>query len=320
LLARSNGRAGPVARADVWAAIEPMRNTILFGEIMGETGSGRDEPGSEYYVKQFGLRFSPADGFSIEAGKVTPIVGTFSSRQLSFRNPLIGSPDGYAAAYANGVKFSGNVGLFDYRAGALSLPLYREGYVPNPSQTLRPAIGIGITPFVGLRLGVSGTVGPYLNCDLSSSQLRGQSWKSYGQRVVAADAQFSRGYFEAHGELTRSSYDVPGLPASNGLMYYLESKYTITPRLFLAARFERNDYPFISPITPTVWIANNSVVSDGEVGGGFRLTASTLLKLSVRADHWNPNPNPNAPHDDGYAVAAQWSQTLDFMEMVTRRR
>ena len=61
------------------------------------------------------------------------------------------------------------------------------------------------------------------------------------------------------------------------------------------------------------------MLEDAEVGGGFRATASTLLKLSVRKDYWKPNVNPQAPHDNGYAVAMQWSQMVDFVELLRRR-
>ena len=68
------------------------------------------------------------------------------------------------------------------------------------------------------------------------------------------------------------------------------------------------------------WVANRVIFNDVEIGGGFRATASTLLKLSIRADYWTPNVNPLAPHDNGYAVAAQWSHIFDFVELATRRR
>lgn len=323
LLARGSGHPALLARADVWAAFEPVRNVVLFAEALGETGPARDAPGSDSYVKQYGIRFSPSDAFTLEAGKVRQIVGTFSSRQLSFRNPLIGTPDGYATTYPIGARIDGSAGMIDYRAGVLSLPLFRPGYVPIPSDAIRPAIGAGITPVVGVRFGMSATMGPYLNDEFTAGQVRAQDWKSYKQQVVAADLQLSRGYFEGHAELAHSSYDVPGRPTQiKGLLYYLEPKYTLSPRFFVAGRYERNDYPFIRPVSETspIWIANRVVLQDVEVGGGFRATASTLLKLSVRADHWAPNANPNAPHDNGYAVALQWSQVFDFVELVTRRQ
>jgi len=323
LLARGSGHPATIARADIWAAFEPWRNVVLFAEGLVETGQARRAPGNLAQWKQYGLRYSPSDAFTLEAGGVQQIVGTFSARQLSFRNPLIDTPDGYSTNYPRGVRVNGAAGIFDYRAGYVSLPLFREGYVPNPTDAWRPAFGAGITPFTGMRFGMSTTQGPYLNDTFTPSQLRAQDWKAYKQHIVAADLELSRGYFEGHAELAHGVYDVPGRPtAIKGLMYYVEPKYTFTPRFFLAGRYERNDYPFIRPVSATspIWIANRVVLQDVEVGGGYRVTPTSLLKMSMRGDHWAPNANPNAPHDNGYAVALQWSQKLDFVEMLQRRQ
>jgi hypothetical protein len=62
------------------------------------------------------------------------------------------------------------------------------------------------------------------------------------------------------------------------------------------------------------------VLQDVEIGGGFRVTATTLLKLSVRGDHWAPNANPNAPHDNGYAVGVPVVAEARFRELLQRRQ
>ena len=147
----------------------------------------------------------------------------------------------------------------------------------------------------------------------------GRDWKDYKQRVVAADVQLSRGYFEGHAELAHSEYDIQNRTPIKGLLFYLEPKYTFTPRFFMALRYERNDYPFILPVSPNFWVANRVVFQDVELGGGYRLLASSLVKLSARADHWAPNDNPQAPHNNGFAVVLQWSQSLDFMELFAAR-
>jgi hypothetical protein len=320
LLARNRGRPGAVGRLDAWSAIEPLRDVVLFGEVMVETGTARDEPGTELYPKQFGIRYSPSDAFTIEGGRMQHVVGAFASRRLSFRNPLVGVPDGYATAYPYGVVASGTVRLLDYRAGVNSLPLSHADYVPSPSAAPRPAFGLGVTPFTGFRVGVSGTVGPYLNRDLSPAQLAGREWRDFHQRVAAMDVQLSSGYFEGHAEAARGSYDVPGhtdpIVGYNG---YLEGKYTFTPRFYLATRVERNDYPFILPLSSGQWVAVRSAFSDAELGGGYRPTSSTLLKLSARADRWTQSPNYGAPQTNGYAVVMQLSQLFDLVEMVGRR-
>jgi hypothetical protein len=320
LLARNGGRPGAMGRIGLWAAAEPWRDVVVFSQLSAETGPGRHEEGSELYVTQYGTRWSPSDAFVLEAGKMMHVVGTFSSRWLSFRNPLIGMPDGYSLVYPFGVKVSGTASMFDWRAAVLSKPLTHEDYTVEPSHAPRPAVGVGITPFTGVRLGASATVGPYLNRDLAPTLLAGESWRRYKQRLVAADLQLSRGYFEAFAELAQGSYDVPGRAALSGITWYAETKYTFTPRVYAAVRVERNDYPFIMPFDASNWIANNSDFTDAEAGVGFRLAASTLLKLSVRADHWVPNPNPFAPQTSGRALAMQVSRTFDVLDLATRKR
>ena len=320
LLARNNGRPGAMGRIGLWGAVEPSRDVVVFGQLSAETGPGRHEEGSELYVTQYGTRWSPSDAFVLEAGKMTHVVGVLSSRYLSFRNPLIGLPDGYSLVYPFGVKVSGSTALFDWRVAALSKPLTHEDYTVDPSHALRPAVGAGVTLFTGFRLGASATVGPYLNRDLPATLLAGRNWRSYRQRLVAADMQLSRGYFESVAEIAHGSYDVPGGAARSGITWYAETKYTFAPRVYGAVRVERNDYPFIMPRNDSAWIADQSDFTDVEVGGGFRATSSTLVKLSVRADHWVPNPNPFAPQTSGRALALQVSQTFDVVELATRRR
>lgn len=320
LLARNDGRPGVMGRLGLWAAAEPWRDVVMFGQLSAETGPGRRERGSELYVTQYGTRWSPSDAFTLEAGKMTHIVGAFSSRWLSFRNPLVGMPDGYSLVYPFGVKVSGSASVFDWRAAVLSKPLTHEDYTVAPSHAPRPAVGVGITPVTGVRLGASATVGPYLSRELSPALLAGRDWRSYKQRLVAADVQLSRGYLEAFAEVASGSYDVPGAAALSGLTWYAETKYTLTPRIYVAARVERNDYPYIMPLDGTTWIADKSDFTDVEAGAGLRLAASTLLKLSVRADHWVPNPNPFAPQTGGRALAMQLSRTFDVLDLATGKR
>src|SRR4030088_1077927 len=131
LLARNSGKLGAIGRINLWTAIEPLRDVVLFGQVEAETGKARHEPGNEVYVNQYGARWSPSDALVIEAGKMTHIIGVFSNRHLSFRNPLIGEPDGYSVVYPYGVRISGAASIFDYRAGVVSMPVWHEDYTPT---------------------------------------------------------------------------------------------------------------------------------------------------------------------------------------------
>jgi len=317
LLTRNGGRPSFLGRVNLWGAAEIGRHVVVYAAGTAETGNARDESGTEWYTDLAGVRYTRSNAFVIDAGKIQHIIGTFAARRYSTRNPLIGTPDGYPLQYPLGVMASGTRGRIDYRGGVVSLPIYHEGYTPDPTPAPRPAFGAGFTPAIGIRLGASATWGPYLNQDLAPTLLAGRSWRAYDERIVAADAQLSRGYLELHGELARSSYEVPvgsgGITTVRGLTYYGEAKYTLTPRLFAAGRFERNDYPYIQPFSDVAWIASPTNMYDGEAGVGYRLTSQTLLKASVRADRWDVPQEMRSILGNGTALALQLSQSFDVV-------
>ena len=321
LLARNAGHPGALARLRLWSAVEPWKGVVLFAEGQVEGGNARaDEEQLEVYVEQFGLRIAPSRALVIEAGKLTHPVGAFASRRFSDRNPLIGSPDGYPVEYPLGASVSGAAGRFDYHAAAVSLPLTHENYLPGPTPRLRPALAAGITLAPGLRIGASGTWGPYLGDSLPASLLVGKPWQSYEQQIVAIDAQVSYGYLETHVEAAKSRYDVPvSEGVLHGFTYYVEAKYTLSPRVYLAGRYERNEYPYLQPLDAGSWMARVTNVYNSEGGVGYRLSASRLIKMTYRADSWRVDPFMRSFLPNGHAVAVQVSQSLDFSDLLRRR-
>jgi hypothetical protein len=317
LLTRNGGRPSFLGRMNLWAAAGLGPHIVVYAAGTMETGTARDESGTEWYTELAGVRYTRSNALVVDAGKIQPVVGTFAARRYSTRNPLIGIPDGYPLQYPLGIQASGASGPFDYRAAVVSLPVQHEGYTPEPTPTPRPAIGAGFTPAIGARIGVSATWGPYLDRDLAPTLLAGRSWRAYSEGIYAADAQLSRGYLELHGELARSTYEVPdgdaGIKTVRGLTYYTEAKYTLTPRLFAAGRFERNDYPYIQPISDVAWVANPTNMYNGEAGLGYRLTSRALLKASVRSDRWDVPPEMRSFLGNGTAFALQLSQSFDVV-------
>jgi len=323
LLTRNAGRPAGLLRLDLWGAAEPVRGLVFYAEGAAESGpSATERTTTTFYGNQLGVRYATTPAFVVDVGKMTPVIGTFAPRHFSTRNPLIGTPDGYTLQYPVGAKVSGRVSIFDYRVAMVSLPTTHAGYEPEPSARLRPAVGGGITPLIGLRLGGSFTVGPYLNKDDSLLVPAGTTWSDFHQRVAALDASYAHGYFEAHAEAARGTYDVPGHASGiTGFTYYGEAKYTFTPRFFLAARAERNKYPFIRPSVAPVasYTARLTDFVDGEIGGGYRVSTSALLKVSVRGDRWWVKPSAGFRGQGGHAIAIQFSQAFDLTELIDRR-
>jgi hypothetical protein len=320
LLTRNGGRPGVVGRGVVWAAAEPWERVFVYATGVLASGNARpvdDRPRAE--LEQLGVRWHRSAALLIDIGRIPSPIGAFAPRRFSTRNPLIGVPDGYPVQYPWGVMASGATTTLDYRVGVMSLPVAHEGYVPEPTSAFRPVIGGGITPVVGVRLGVSATAGPYLNDSLSATQLGGESWRSYGQRVLAADLHASRGHADLRGEWARSRYEVPGQQPIQGTTYYGEGTYALTPRIFAAIRHELNAYPFIRAFGDA-WTARLTAFQNTEVGAGFRWNASTLLKASYRSDRWEVNAqNSGFIRPGGHAFAVQLSRTFDAASILDRQ-
>jgi hypothetical protein len=316
MLTRNEGKPAVLGRVQLWSAVEIGRGAVLYalGGLQGESGV----PAHQAELEMAGLRLTRGR-MMLDLGKITSPAGAFAARRFSWRNPLIGTPDGYPVTYPYGVVATGTFGWFDARAGVLSLPGWHEGYAPEPDHAARPVVAIGVTPMIGVRIGASYAAGPYLNADLSAAHLEGASWRSYQQRLAGIELAASAGYLELHAEAAQSSYDVPGQAAIEGLTYFGEAKYTFTPRFFVATRLERNDYPFIRPAGGGSWVARRTDFHNEEFGIGFRLTASALLKASYRQDAWHLNDSNRAfLGPGGKAFALQYSQRFDVMSWFDR--
>ena len=322
LLARNDGRVAPLGRLHLWGAVGLPAGVTLYalGEVEG--GPATDE--TEVEVDQAGVRWARSRALVLDAGIINTPVGAFVGRRLSNRNPLVGAPDAYPVTYPLGLQLSGATGMIDWRAAVVSLPVTNEQYTPeHPGARARPAIGAGITPLTGLRIGASWTAGSYLERDTPAGYLdAGRRWHAYDQRVYALDLQASRGYAELWAEVARTEYDVPkrGAPL-RGTAGYIEARWTFTPRLYVAARAERNLYPFIQPLDDVNdWIANATDLRDLEAGIGFRPSPSRIVKLSWRRDNWVVGDALREFLPNGYAVAMQLSQSFDVMDLVDRAR
>ena len=319
LLAKNHGRPAGLGRLRLAGATEPWPGIVAYVQAEAVGGTATEE-GSEVELEQAGVRYTHSRALVVDAGIIPHIVGAFASRRSSTRNPLVGEPDGYAVLYPIGARIAGKMTYGDYRIGVVSLPVYNERYMPEPTAAAHLAVGGGITPVAGVRIGASATRGPWLRDDMDAATLRGQSWRSYEQRVLAFDAELSRGYADFHGELSHGWHEVPGRSRLvHGAAWYAELAYAFTPRMFSAVRIEENDYPYLRPFG-TAWSASDVRVSNGELGVGYRVGAQQTLKVSYRRDHWELAPTPGVLLPDGHSVAVQLTTAFDVLGAVDRIR
>ena len=320
LLAKNSGRPAPQGVVHGWIAYTLTRDLELAGVAMVEGGYADDER-FDKYLELFELRYKPNESFGIRVGKMLSPVGTFGARHFSNVNPLIGEPDLYPPQYPWGAVVSGLVGAFDYRAGMVSLPTVNSRYSPEPGNRLRPAAGAGVSVGPSLHLGASVTHGPYLGQSIEAFLPDGASWADYNQTVRAADLRYSYGYFETRAEAAWSSYEVPTQSEDvRGFGWYDEMRVTLSPRLFAALRYEDFKYAFVGAFPPGFWVAAATVERNAEVGVGYRVSETALLKVSYRRDFWPGEAGPGAPPmPDGSALAVQMSYHIDISELLTRK-
>lgn len=316
LLARNDGRALLVGRLHVWLAARLAESFELRALGMSEAGTGDED--ADASLQLLSLRYGRSRALVLEGGKILYPVGAFAARRFSNTNPLVGAPDLYAPQYPEGVVFSGAAGPVDYRAAAVTLPLVNPRYVPEPGRRIRPVAGVGVSAGPGFRAGLAATRGPYLSEDLQALLPTGAQWEDFGQSVLAADVRYSAGYIVARAEAAWSSYEVPTVADDvRGFGWYGEIRGTVTPRFFVAVRYEDSKYAFIRPVSASFWVGSETRQINGEVGAGYRFTADALLKASFRRDHWPVQTTASGMRfPNGYAFAVQYSQRLDVMGLL----
>jgi hypothetical protein len=317
LLARNDG--DPVTYGELYGwlgwQLSPTLRLLAIGELYGTTGTDHEVDAD---VQLLSFRWWRSRALRFEAGRIQLPIGEFSSRRFANVNPLIGAPDGYTSEYPWGGSISGAVGHIDYLATLSSLPAVNDRYTPLPGARIRPVLGAGISIGPGLRLGVAATHGPYLSRDVAPMLPAGASWQDYAQTVVTGDLRYSAGRTETRGELTWSSYAVPTATTPvRGLGWYLESRVALSPRLFVAGRYEDNRYPFVLPVSPDFWVGSATTELNGEVGVGYRLSPDALVKTSLRRDHWPVHDIQGTQFPDGYALAVQFSLHADIVQLLT---
>jgi hypothetical protein len=320
LLTRNDGDLAALGRLQLWAAFQ-LSPTVQFyaqGKFEADNFDGSGQVDSD--LEQIALRYTrlSAPWLVIEAGKILSPLAAYSDRRLSTQNPLIGQPYLYASGYPWGAKVVGSAAWFDYQAAWIDPSDTDPEYQAiEPDRAFRPALAVGVTPFTGLRFGLSWTQGPYLNRETNDNLPDGRQWRDYEQRAQGLDVQFSRGYLEFNGQLVRTHYEVPYHDsAPDDSTYWLELKYTWTPRLYGAVRYQGVEVTYVGYPEYQHWYTEVRKFSVLEVGIGYRFSPNLLLKFAYQRDHWDEPDYGYAAHATGHALELQLSWFFDLVSLL----
>jgi hypothetical protein len=309
-LSRNAGDPAAAGRLRLWAVGDFAKG--LQGFVLGRIEAAKisTEEQTDSAVDQAYLRysFSAPQPLVLQAGKLSLPYGNFSRRYFSSQNPLIGSPKNYEISYPLGIQISGALKRFDFMAAALDGPLTHQEYDSPTESVIRPALAAGVTPLTGFRIGAYFTRGPYLSRISEAWILPDKSLSDFNEQVAGLDLQYSLAHFEFNGEMTQARLQVPAAGDARGRIWYVEPKYTFSPRWYAAMRYERGDLPSPVWIFNTTWSAQQERIHDLETAIGFRILPGLLAKASYRTEFGSSDP---AALDQGRVVAVQLSYSFD---------
>jgi hypothetical protein len=143
-------------------------------------------------------------------------------------------------------------------------------------------------PVPGLIAGVSYARGPFVSTTAARGAVGDGHTDEFTQTAYGADVEYSRDYWLVRGEAIVSQWRLPLVRApflpdaleSNGT--FVEGRYKLRPRLYVAARVDHLGFSDVTGTTRTLtWDAPLTRV---EIGGGYSLQRNLMLKLELQHD------------------------------------
>ena len=213
-----------------------------FYEDLSSTGYGAK--GSVLQATLNYTRVSSRGSLLVRAGQMSSAFGSFLLRYDDADNPLVDFPAGYGYYYAPvsfqgvaGAQVDGARGKFDGRLQfANSSPANPRSIFAN-DQYGNWAGGGGYTIRQGLRVGVSGYRGPYLDRSYAFFFPGEAKPSSLPAHAVGMDANWAHGHTSAYMELQRFTMPYKAIPNFHESTSYGEVKQVLSPRWSVAGRY-----------------------------------------------------------------------------------
>jgi hypothetical protein len=237
-----------------------------------------ERPGAVGVRVEGGLLSSPV-GLAIMENRpdTNPVISQHSTLYLPIPRYEAGTPTTYllAASYPFGAKVTVSGARWDARAAVTDAspirgrPLFVD---TTPPRMANVTAGAGITPRIGLRLGGAVSYGPYATEDEVRDTTRGDRMAS----LVQVEGEWSFGYTRLAGEWLWTTRQLATNDATvNG--GWIEGVQTLTPRLFVAVRYDEQWTRWTSPNDMT---ERDEWYRRVESAVGFRLMPELTLRAS----------------------------------------
>jgi hypothetical protein len=173
---------------------------------------------------------------------------------------------------------------------------YAVGRPTNPRQTPAYVAGAGVTPFTGLRLGLSLAHGKYA----TAAEVTGPARSDRSVTIVGGEGEYAFGYTRMSGEIVRSRFE-RAAGAAIAYEWFVQAFQTLTPRWSVAARHESTWAPGLITATSA---GRRSRMAMVETAVGFRLTPG----VTVRSSYYTRKSYTASAWDHQVGVQAVWAR------------
>jgi hypothetical protein len=236
----------------------------------------------------------------VRAGQMPTAFGSFPLRYDDSENPLVDIPIEYGYYYAPvsilgvaGAQVDATRGRWDARVQFANSSPANPRSLFDSDQYGNWAGGAGYTIRQGLRVGVSGYRGPYLDRKYPyyfPGEAKPSELPAYATGI---DASWIRGHTSAQGEFQKFVMPYKIIPTFREPAGYGEVRQVLSPRWFVAARCGYSN--------------SNAVGRENrvEASAGLRLFRFELIKIGYETKHYSTG----SEHNDNI-VAVQFVTTL----------
>ncbi len=179
---------------------------------------------------------------SIRAGEMLSAFGSFLTQYDDARNPFTGPPQAYgyykpvSTLGLAGAEIDVTEGKWDGRLQLVNSSPSNPRSVFAKDQYANWAGGFGYTVKQGLRVGVSGYRGPYLDRQSPYFQKGEANPVDLPASAMGVEAEWAAGHWNARGEWQRFVLPYRAVPTFRESTAYGEIVRTISPRWFVAGR------------------------------------------------------------------------------------
>ncbi|HYQ96432.1 MAG TPA: hypothetical protein VER38_05430 [Candidatus Eisenbacteria bacterium] len=149
---------------------------------------------------------------------------------------------------------------------------------------------VGFVPAPWMRVGVSGSRGPYLNEPLDEADLGpGHTPDDFMQKLAGADLELSYGHGVLYSEYLFNRFESPFVGNLDLRAWYVEGKWTVIPGWYVAGRFDRMIFADVALSSGGVegWDAD---LWKREIGIGFKPSGNLIAKLVHQESRINVSP------------------------------